>query len=49
MLIAEFGEIVRERNVSVLTTPIFSIPVADFLNGVFDFTVAAKVNKEPAN
>ena len=34
MLVAEFGEVVAERNISVLTTPIFSIPVADFLNGV---------------
>ena len=33
MLVAEFGEVVKERNISVLTTPIFSIPVADFLNG----------------
>jgi len=49
MLIAEFGEIVRERNVSVLTTPIFSIPVADFLNGVFDFAAAGRVNREPVS
>jgi len=39
MLIAEFGEVIKERNVSVLTTPIFTIPVANFLNGVSDFTV----------
>jgi len=37
MLIAEFGEVIKERNVSILTTPIFAIPVADLLNGVSDF------------
>jgi len=37
MLVAEFGEFVRERNISVLTTPIFTLPVADFLNGVSYF------------
>ena len=34
VLIAEFGEIVPERNISVLTTPIFSIPIAYILNGI---------------
>jgi len=34
LLVAEFGEIVKERNISVLTTPIYSIPVANFLNDV---------------
>ena len=38
MLLAEFGEVVKERNISVLTTPIFTIPVADFLNGVSHFS-----------
>ena len=36
LLVAEFGEIVKERNISVLTTPIYSIPVANFLNDVSD-------------
>ena len=40
MLVAEFGEVVKERNISVLTTPIFSIPVAAFLNGNFSFARA---------
>ncbi|MCL2305612.1 MAG: ATP-binding protein [Planctomycetaceae bacterium] len=34
MLVAEFGEVISERNVSIITTPIFSIPVANFLNDV---------------
>ena len=34
MLIVELGEVVKERNISVLTTPIYSIPVANFLNNV---------------
>ncbi|MCL2472719.1 MAG: response regulator [Treponema sp.] len=34
-LIAEFGEaIIAERSISIITAPIFSIPVANFLNGV---------------
>ena len=37
MLVAEFGEAVKEKNISVLTTPIFTLPVADFLNGVSYF------------
>ena len=37
MLIAEFGEVVNEQNISVLTTPIFTIPVANFLNGVSNY------------
>jgi len=36
VLIAEFGEVVPERRISVLTTPIFSIPLANILNGVSD-------------
>jgi len=39
MLIAEFGEVIKERNISILTTPIYSIPVADFLNDVSNFAV----------
>ena len=36
VLIAEFGEAVPVKNISVLTTPIFSIPLANILNGVSD-------------
>jgi CheY-like chemotaxis protein len=35
-LIAEFGELIRDRNVSVLFTPIYSIPLANILNGVLE-------------
>ena len=34
MLIAELGETVEERNIRVLTTPVYSIPVVDFLNDI---------------
>jgi len=40
MLIAEFGEFVSERNIRVLTTPIFTIPVASFLNDVSGFSAS---------
>ena len=33
ILLTELNEVVKERNFSVLTTPFFSIPVADILNG----------------
>jgi len=33
VLVAEYGEIVPERNIGILTTPVYSIPVADILNG----------------
>ena len=42
ILIAEFGEVVDERNISVLTTPIFSLPVADFLNNVSNFSAGQR-------
>ena len=35
ILVAELGEVVVDQNVSVLTSPIFSIPVANFLNGIY--------------
>ena len=38
LLIAEFGETLPERNISIITTPIFSIPVANFLNGAAENT-----------
>ncbi|MCL2319695.1 MAG: ATP-binding protein [Treponema sp.] len=34
LLITDFGETIKERNISSITTPVFSIPVANFLNGV---------------
>jgi len=48
ILVAEFGEVVEERNISVLTTPIYSIPVADFLNNVADFAVGGEAIRESA-
>ncbi|MCL2873471.1 MAG: ATP-binding protein [Defluviitaleaceae bacterium] len=36
VLVAEFGEVVPVKNVNILTTPIFSIPLANILNGVSD-------------
>jgi len=48
MLIAEFGEIVKERNISILTTPIFTIPVADFLNNVPNNTTVGVSGKKTA-
>ena len=33
VLIAEFGEVVPVRNINILTTPIFSLPLAEILNG----------------
>jgi CheY-like chemotaxis protein/HPt (histidine-containing phosphotransfer) domain-containing protein len=35
MLLAEYGEKISNQNVTILTTPIFSLPVANFLNGVY--------------
>ncbi|MCL2810001.1 MAG: ATP-binding protein [Treponema sp.] len=48
VLIAEFGEIVSIQNINVLTTPIFSIPVANILNGVCD-SYTRSFNKKSAN
>ena len=36
VFIAEFGEVTPAKNINVLTTPIFSIPFANILNGVSD-------------
>ncbi|MCL2031183.1 MAG: response regulator [Oscillospiraceae bacterium] len=36
VLIAEFGEAIADRNVSIITTPVFCLPVANLLNGVSD-------------
>ena len=46
MLIAEYGEIVAERNISVLTTPIYSIPVANFLNGTTFYADGKMINQD---
>jgi len=48
VLVVEFGEVVDERDVSVLTTPIFSIPVADFLNNVAGITTVGTKKRESA-
>ena len=45
LLIAEFGEIITEPNISVITTPVFSIPVAKFLNGISDSNTGLKKKK----
>jgi signal transduction histidine kinase/CheY-like chemotaxis protein/HPt (histidine-containing phosphotransfer) domain-containing protein len=43
VLVAEFGEEVLEHNFSVLSTPVYSLPVANILNGVVsNFNVDAK-------
>ena len=46
MLVVEFGEVVKERNISVLSTPIFALPVADFLNSGSDFYSGGMANTE---
>ena len=48
MLIVEFGETVKDRNISILTTPIFAIPVADYLNGVSGLTAIGMTSGEVA-
>ena len=35
-VIVEFGEAITDRNISILTMPVFSIPVANFLNSAGD-------------
>jgi CheY-like chemotaxis protein/HPt (histidine-containing phosphotransfer) domain-containing protein len=35
-IISEFGEILTEKNLHIITTPIFSIPLANILNGISD-------------
>ncbi|MCL2664908.1 MAG: ATP-binding protein, partial [Defluviitaleaceae bacterium] len=46
MLIAEYGEVVVERKISVLTTPIYSIPVANFLNGTSFYADGKMIGKD---
>ncbi|MCL1849282.1 MAG: ATP-binding protein [Clostridiales bacterium] len=46
MLVAEFGEVVAERDINILSTPIFSIPVADFLNGVSPYSANSGTTRE---
>ena len=36
ILIAEFGEMIAHNDVCVLTTPIFCMPIANYLNGISD-------------
>ena len=45
ILLSEFGETVSEKNISILTAPFFSIPVANFLNGVSE-SYSRRVNYE---
>ena len=35
-IIAEFGEAITDRNISTLTMPVFSLSIANFLNGISD-------------
>ena len=35
-VVAEFGEMITDKNISIITMPVYSIPVANFLNGVSD-------------
>jgi len=44
VLVAELGEVVADQNVSILTSPIFSIPVANLLNSV-DYNVEGSVGE----
>ncbi|MCL2497427.1 MAG: ATP-binding protein, partial [Symbiobacteriaceae bacterium] len=44
ILIVEFGEAVKERNINILTTPIFAIPVANFLNGTSDLSTMGVIS-----
>ena len=46
ILLTELGEVVKERNISVLTTPFFSIPVADILNGCVELPTGNSSNIE---
>ncbi|MCL2721395.1 MAG: ATP-binding protein, partial [Treponema sp.] len=48
VLIAEFGEIISIPNINILTTPIFSIPVANILNGISD-NYTRSFNKNSTN
>jgi len=36
VLVAEYGDVMPVKNISVLTTPVFSIPCANIFNGVTD-------------
>jgi len=46
LLIAEFGEIIMEPNISIITTPVFSIPIAKFLNGLSENSNYSLKNKK---
>jgi len=37
-IIVAFGEMITERNVSILATPLYTMPIANFLNGISDST-----------
>ncbi|MCL2130243.1 MAG: ATP-binding protein, partial [Treponema sp.] len=34
LVITEFGESAREQNINIISSPVFSLPIANFLNGV---------------
>ena len=48
VLVAELGDVIVDQNVSILTTPIFSIPVANFLNSRYDNVIGDALAKDPA-
>jgi len=35
-VITEFGETIKDRDISTITMPVFSLPIANFLNGISD-------------
>ena len=41
ILTADFGEAITDKNISVLTMPIFSIPVANLLNGISEINTGS--------
>ena len=46
ILLAEYGEVVSESNLCVMTTPIYSIPVAEVINDTSIESVADKLQDE---
>ena len=49
VLIADFGESITGKNASVLAMPVFSIPIANFFNGVPDVYTVVSGMKAPAD
>jgi CheY-like chemotaxis protein len=49
VLITDFGEIITDNNLSILTMPVFSIPIANFLNGASDLISINAKNEAKIN